>query len=663
MRDLLLRSRPLRLAAVVGALLSAAGCQRPSQADRPSAAAGSPAEGTAGPALAGTSPAPAIPATSPAAPEPAAPGTGSSAAAPGPAAAEPAQTSPAHPAAPAAAVAAGVDESKAARRTPAVPPPSTPSGLAAAARSASVVGLSWQPSSGPTPAVAYEVRRGAAVVATVAETHAAEAGLRSWTRYCYTVRALDASGARSPASPEACATTLDEQPPTVPGGVTAVARPDGRIQLGWQPSTDDVEVVGYEVARGSERLGLATGTSFTDARVSPAREYCYTVLAVDHVGNRSVPSSPACAAIPDTTPPSVPAQLVARAPGETEVRLSWAPSTDDVGVVRYQVFRSELDRAPIVATREEAVETGLEVNTRRCYQVRACDASGNCSDRSAGACATTPDLTPPSVPALVTAKALGDGEVEIAWVASRDNVRVAGYEVFRAGRQLSRVGEATSFRDDGLEPAIRYCYQVRAVDWAGNRSASSAQACATTPDLTPPTTPPNPAAVPVSTSEVFLAWDPSTDDVGVVGYEVLRGDAVVASVRATRARESGLAASAEYCYRIRAFDAAWNRSPPTAPVCARTTRPHDLGAPSEVRARRTSPNTVTLQWEPSEKPGVLYRIYAKGKLAGITGNHTFTPSGRLGAESNCYQIVVVEPDGRESPKSREICTRLDGQAQ
>lgn len=533
-------------------------------------------------------------------------------------------------------------------------PPSAPRGLAAAPRSASVLGLSWQASTGPSGIAGYEVRRGDLVVARVEETHAAESGLEPWTRHCYTVRAFDASGARSPLSEEACARTLDEQPPTVPGGLGATARPDNHIQLAWQRSTDDVEVAGYDVWRGSERLGMVQGTSFSDAGLSPAREYCYTVRAVDEAGNLSAPSSPACATIPDTTPPSVPVGVTAQARGENEVRLSWAPSTDDVRVIRYEVLRSESDRDPIVAAGLEAAETGLAVNTRHCYAVRACDGAGNCSARSARACATTPDLTPPSVPSSVTARPLGDKEMEVSWTGSRDNVGVAGYGILRAGRLVGRVGE-TSFREAGLKPAVAYCYQVRAVDAAGNRSTPSKEACATTPDLTAPTVPQNPSALPLSASQVFLAWDPSTDDVGVAGYEVLRGDEVVTTVRTTQARDEHLVASTEYCYRIRAIDAARNRSPPTAPVCLRTARPRDQGAPGDLRARRASATSVFLQWEPSETPGVVYRIYAQGRLAGVTSTNTFKPSGRLGAESNCYQIVAVDPQGRESPKSKEIC--------
>jgi fibronectin type 3 domain-containing protein len=307
------------------------------------------------------------------------------------------------------------------------------------------------------------------------------------------------------------------------------------------------------------------------------------------------------------------------------------------------------------------VDRGLAVNVRYCYRVKACDASGNCSAPSAEACATTPDLTPPTTPAAV-ASAKSDREIEVLWADSSDNVGVTGYEVHRGGKHLARLPAQTGLRDAGLKPAVEYCNAVTAIDAAGNRSRPSAPACATTPDLTPPTTPERPSALPVSPSQLFVAWDPSSDDVGVAGYEVLRGDAIVAKVQATRARDLKLESRREYCYRIRAFDAAGNRSEPTEPACATTISPTDLAAPSDLRIRRLSATSVFLQWEPSESPGVLYRVYGQGKVVGITGTSTFTPSGRLGAEPSCYRVSAIDKAGRESPKSNETCAKLVGQA-
>jgi chitodextrinase len=502
---------------------------------------------------------------------------------------------------------------------------------------------------------AYEVLRGEAVIARVTGTRADEQGLEPRTRYCYSVRALEPGGLASRPSERVCAATLDGRMPSVPGSLQATILPGNRARLAWQAPRGTV-VAGYDVIRGGERVEMVKGTALTDAGLQPTKEYCYTVRSFDAAGNRSGPSSPACLTIPDTAPPSVPAGVVARAPAETEVHLGWAPSTDDVGVARYDVLRVGGTK-PLAASEPAAVDRGLAASRRYCYAVRACDASGNCSAPSAEACVTTPDLTPPARPASLTATAAGDRRIDLRWADSTDNVGVAGYEVLRAGKPVARLGAVASHADGGLQPAVEYCYAVRAFDAAGNRSPASAPACATTPDLTPPTIPENPAALPVSSTQVFVAWDPSTDDVGVAGYEVLRGDAVVAKVESTRARATGLQPRKEYCFRVRALDAAGNRSGPTASVCATTSSPAELGAPSDLRVRRLSPTSLFLQWEPSESPGVLYRVYAQGKEVGITGANTFTPSGRLGAEPNCFRIAAMDREGRESPKSNEICAR------
>jgi chitodextrinase len=216
------------------------------------------------------------------------------------------------------------------------------------------------------------------------------------------------------------------------------------------------------------------------------------------------------------------------------------------------------------------------------------------------------------------------------------------------------------FTDSGLRPGTKHCYAVLALDAAGNRSPAAA-ACATTLDLAPPTAPGRPAAVSVSSSQLFVGWDPSTDDVGVLGYEVLRDGAVIAKVAVTRMREFKLPANREFCYMVRAFDAAGNRSDLAGPACATTADPSQLTSPSDLRAVRVSTTDVLLQWEPSEQGGVYYRIYENdNKSVGLTRGNTFNPSGRMGARADCYRVAAVDDQGRESRRSNEVCAQLAG---
>ncbi len=89
-------------------------------------------------------------------------------------------------------------------------------------------------------------------------------------------------------------------------------------------------------------------------------------------------------------------------------------------------------------------------------------------------------------------------------------------------------------------------------------------------DTTPPSAPGNPRATSTTANSVSLAWDASTDDVGVTAYDVYNGSAVAATVAGTSATVTGLAPDTAYTFTVKARDAAGNASPASASVVART---------------------------------------------------------------------------------------------
>jgi hypothetical protein len=80
--------------------------------------------------------------------------------------------------------------------------------------------------------------------------------------------------------------------------------------------------------------------------------------------------------------------------------------------------------------------------------------------------------------------------ITLSWSAATDAVGVAGYQVFRDGATtpIATVSTGTTFTDTGLAAASTHSYTALAVDAAGNASARSVAASATT--LKPPTTAP-----------------------------------------------------------------------------------------------------------------------------------------------------------------------------
>ncbi|GAA3143125.1 glycosyl hydrolase family 18 protein [Nonomuraea roseoviolacea] len=184
------------------------------------------------------------------------------------------------------------------------------------------------------------------------------------------------------------------------------------------------------------------------------------------------------------------------------------------------------------------------------------------------------DTQAPSVPGNLRSTGVTSSSVSLAWNASTDNVGVTGYDVYRGSTLVSTVS-GTSYTDSGLSASTSYTYTVRARDAAGNVSAASAAVTATTSgggggDTQAPSVPGNLRSTGVTSSSVSLAWNASTDNVGVTGYDVYRGSTLVSTVTGTSYTDSGLSASTSYTYTVRARDAAGNVSAASAAVTATT---------------------------------------------------------------------------------------------
>ena len=537
-------------------------------------------------------------------------------------------------------------------------PPSRPGAPEVELEPGGSAALAWAPAPDNVGVERYEVLADGEVVGGGPETAATASGLAPGREHCWTVRAVDRAGNVSEESERGCVSVPDVAPPSPPARVSATPGP-GEVALSWEAAADDVGVDGYEVFLGDEVAASVSGLAWVE-RGLPGGEQCFAVRAVDRAGNRSAPSPPACAAVPDTTPPSRPEGLVASAPGETSVVLRWQASRDDVGVAGYEVLRG--GNAVARASAPAAGEEGLRAGTEYCYRVRALDAAGNRSEPSEPSCATTPDLTAPETPAGVEAAAASDRAADVSWRPSADNVGVDGYEVLRAGEVVARA-TGTRARVGGLSPAREACLAVRALDRAGNRSAPSAPACVTPPDLAPPTPPGSPLAAAVTATEVALAWQASTDDVGVAAYEVLRGEAGVARGPGLAAAVRGLEPSAEHCFRVRALDAAGNRSEPSAPACATTPEAGSPAAPTRLEAAAAGARSVSLRWDPSPDPGAVYAVHwEKGQRIGTTRFTTYRVEGLKPGARRCFQVSAIDAAGQSSGLTWPACAEAGGGA-
>ena len=368
--------------------------------------------------------------------------------------------------------------------------------------------------------------------------------------------------------------------PSAPASVSATVNPPSQVSLSWSAAAETSGTIAdYDVYRNGLHITTTAGTSLVDSGVTPG-VYMYTVTASDANGNVSPQSPPASVTlIADTTPPTAPTGAIITGTTSTNssytpvtFTLSWTPSTDNVGVVGYYVYRNG---AQIVTSTSPFNGTSLTDTVTPgtyTYAVAAYDAAQNISARSAPVTVTVGiDGIPPSVPTNVSAQqVLADG-VNVAWATSTDPSLpgesasgVAGYQVYRNGTQVASAG-GPPYADSGMPVGFIYVYTVKAYDVAGNVSAASTPAQVMVQQTNGPGVPNGLSAVLLGTSSAQLSWNPAVDSLPITGYTIYRDDTQIASVTSLNYVDGGLA-SGTYAYSVSATDTGGTVSATSSPA-------------------------------------------------------------------------------------------------
>jgi chitodextrinase len=416
------------------------------------------------------------------------------------------------------------------------------------------------------------------------------------------------------AGTEACHGTtpspVDLQAPSMPAGLTATAASSNRVDLSWNPSTDNVGVTGYEIYRDDVLLTstVGTGTTYGDTTVAADTSYTYKVRALDAAGNRSVFGAPATVQTPAPGPgplifaADADARVEEATPGAgfgtANLRVDAGSSPDVESYLRFPVsgltgpvhsaklrvyaFNNTANGPAVYATSSSWMETGLTWSNRPPPTSAARDDKGAIAANTWVEYDVTPFVTTNGMVSFRLAGTSSDG--------------VDFY---------SR--EATS-----LQPEL--------VVTAGSGPPPPQ-------DTTPPSVPTGLAAVAASSSRVDLSWNASTDSVGVAGYEIHRDTAALASTAGIATTHSDLTAAADttYSYTVRALDAAGNRSAFSAPVTVRTSAagpgPVSIAPDADARVEEASPGTsfptANLRVDAGSSPDV--ETYLRFPVSGLTG--------------------------------------------
>jgi len=211
-----------------------------------------------------------------------------------------------------------------------------------------------------------------------------------------------------PSTPGGTGTTPNPSPfpPTAPTGLQVTDVKAASVTLTWTASAPGCcAVAGYDITYTqafndvvwSQSVGNVTTITVT-ANIRPATQYNFRVAARDDVGHRSAASNsvtvvtPLSDGGPDPVPPSAPANLQA-GPAAT---VTWSPSTDNVAVTGYLVYRFDgLFVSTLLATVTGTTYLVPVSTPRDLIYVRARDAAGNVSIASNIVTVSAP-TTPPA---------------------------------------------------------------------------------------------------------------------------------------------------------------------------------------------------------------------------------------------------------------------------
>jgi chitodextrinase len=363
----------------------------------------------------------------------------------------------------------------------------------------------------------------------------------------------------------------------------------------------------------------------------------------------------------DTTPPTAPSGLGAAFVTQAAATLSWTASSDNVGVVGYDLF---VDGVGVGTTSQTSYAfSGLGCGTSYTLGVDAFDAAGNRSAVSTvivttGACS---DTSPPTAPTNLAESAATASSITAVWTASTDNVGVTGYRVYLDGT-LAGTTATTSYTLSGLACGTSHQVVVDAHDAAGNNSpqASATMATGVCPppppgDTTPPSTPTGLAVFSASQTSIALGWNASTDNVAVAGYGVYKNGTLAASPTSTSFTLSGLSCGTSFTIAVDAYDAAGNRSAKTTVTTSTLACPDTQAptAPSNVTLGTRTTSSISISWTAStDNVGVAgYDLYLAGSAVGTATTTAYTFTGLTCGTNYTLAVDAYDAAGNHSAQA------------
>lgn len=420
----------------------------------------------------------------------------------------------------------------------------------------------------------------------------------------------------------------DTQAPSTPTSLVASGATSSTVALNWNSSTDNVGVSGYDVYQGTNVIATVSGTSYTVTGLSPSTAYSFRVRAKDAAGNVSGYSNTANAT---TTVQGI------------TYCSSASTNTNDEYISRVQL--NTINNASGAQFYSDFTNISTTLSQGDPYTVTVTPTwTGTVYDE---AYAVWIDYNK-------------DGDFtdagELVWskAPSKDTPNSGSFTV-PTSASLGATRMRVAMQYNAIPTSCQSFTYGEVEDYTVAISAAAA-------DTQAPSNPTNLTASNVAETSVTLNWSASTDNVGVVAYDVYQGTALLGEVTGTSANVTGLTPATGYSFNVRAKDAAGNISGNSNTLNITTPGGSSGGCVNGITAFPYSESFESGlgTWSQSSADDIDWTRDSGGTPSSGTG-----PSN--GAAGTWYMFVEASGNGTGYPNKRAIldspCLDLSGETQ
>lgn len=528
-----------------------------------------------------------------------------------------------------------------------------PSNLTIVSIEGSTINLQWDVPADNIRADGYFVFCNGVIIGQTTETNFIYNELIDGITYYFHVTAYDEesmirSGISNIVILPSVPDSADIQAPSEPLNLTVAEVTDFSVSIQWEASTDDVNVLFYEVYCNGSLVGAISENEFIYYGDREGATCEFYVLACDEASNRSSQSNTFSLEYNDMLPPSSPANVSIISASVSEITLAWENAADNIGVDHYEIYCNGEN----IGSTIDLSYTYKELDNEMIFEffVIAYDMAGNSSPQS-NIVSITIDTQAPSIPNYLYVILESDNNYYMDWEASEDNIGVARYDIFCNGNIIGST-ENVYFTYTGELQGDLLSFFVIAYDQAGNRSEQSNTG--TIGDKQAPTAPANLRIISREGETITLQWEEAADNIGVAGYYVYYYDYVYDWTTDTNYTLSVYSEESASYFCVVAYDNENNMSSlsnfaiiPSNPDVNDTQAP---SAPSNLRVVAMDSNYIDIEWnEAVDDMGVLfYEIYCNDESIGTTTYPTFSFVRYNDEASYSYYIKAYDEAGNVS---------------